>query len=193
MRFSEQTDEELASLALQGSQEAFHALVDRHTNSIYRLALSITGNHAEAEDIVQETFLRVFKHLTSFSAEKASFRSWLLTIARNQSINVFGSIKRRALKFFSEFDSEDGSSGGFQNFFQSDQIDAESALSSKQQFSQVNEALKKLSERQRTALLLKAQDNFSYEEIAGIMETTASSVESLIFRARRKLVEILKK
>jgi RNA polymerase sigma-70 factor (ECF subfamily) len=193
MTFSEQTDEELASLALGGSQAAFHALVERHTHSIYSLALSITANHVDAEDVVQETFLRVFKHLGSYSADKASFRSWLMTIARNQSINVFGAIKRRALKFFSEFDSEDGSFSALQNVFQSDQRDAESALSVKQQFSQVEEALRKLPERQRTALLLKAQENFSYEEIAQIMETTASSVESLIFRARRKLSDTLEK
>jgi RNA polymerase sigma-70 factor, ECF subfamily len=167
--------------------------VDRHTHSIYSLARSITANHVDAEDIVQETFLRVFKHLGSFSPDKASFRSWLMTIARNQSINVFGSIKRRALKFFSEFDSEDGSPGSLQNLLQSNQRDAESALSSKQQFSQLQEALRKLPERQRTALLLKAQENFSYEEIARIMDTTASSVESLIFRARRKLLEMFQK
>ena len=82
-------DEELVLRAQNGSEAHFGALVDRYTPNVYRLALGITGDHLEAEEVVQETFLRAYKHLDRFTASKAAFKTWLLAIARNQSINIF--------------------------------------------------------------------------------------------------------
>jgi RNA polymerase sigma factor (sigma-70 family) len=187
-----QTDEELAFEARNGSEVAFNELVDRYAQSVYRMGYGITGNRQESEDIVQETFFKAFRHVESFSPEKASFKTWLLTIARNQSINVFSSLKRKAMTFFSADEDEAQSYSHTDNPFQS-RHDPETQLAIKQEHKKVEDALQKLSERQRTAIILKAQENLSYEEIAAIMKTSASSVESLIFRARRKLVEILEK
>jgi RNA polymerase sigma-70 factor (ECF subfamily) len=85
------TDEELALRAQAGSEQDFDALVNRYAPAVYRLARGITRGSQDAEDVVQETFLRAFKHLDSFSPSKATFKTWLLTIARNQSINVLSS------------------------------------------------------------------------------------------------------
>ncbi len=185
------SDEELVAVILSGDESAFQCLVERHSASIYRIAFSITGGHADAEDVTQETFLRVYKHLNGFNPEKASFKTWLLTIARNQSINIFSSVKRKATRFFSDFDSNDAGSESFLSSLASPNDDAEQAYSKQVEFQKVNAAIGKLPERQRTALLLKAQEELSYEQIAVVMGATASSVESLIFRARRKLLDIL--
>lgn len=83
------TDEELVVRAKNGSDAASALLVDRYTTAVYRLALGITKSHHDAEDIVQETFVMTFRHIGDFSPEKASFKTWILTIARNQSINAF--------------------------------------------------------------------------------------------------------
>lgn len=184
------SDEQLAAMARDGSEKAFTVLVDRYTNLVYRLAYSITGAVQEAEDIVQEAFLKAFSHLETFSPSKAAFKTWLLTITRNQSINVFSKLKRRTLRFLNDLESEE-SFGRSDSLFASHGEDAENLLAVKQEYYKVQQALRKLPERQRTALLLKAQENLSYEEIARIMNTSASSVESLIFRARKKLLEIL--
>jgi len=184
------TDEELVQRVQNGSEFAFNELVDRHSGMVYRQARAISGSVHEAEDIVQETFLKVFKYIDRFSASKASFKTWLLTIARNQSINVFSSLKRKAVRLFTEEEIESGDWGSPTNHMAT--TDAESLLSIKQEFSRVTAALKKVPERQRTALLLKAQENMSYEEIAVIMQTSASAVESLIFRARKTILEIVK-
>ena len=69
--------------------------------------------------------------------------------------------------------------------------DAETLMSIKQKFSQLEKALKKIPERQKTALLLKSQENLSYEEISKIMSVSVSSVESLIFRGRKKLLDLM--
>ena len=185
------TDEELVQRVRDGSEFAFNELVDRHSAMVYRQARSITKSSHEAEDIVQETFLKAFKHIDRFSPSKASFKTWLLTITRNQSINVFSSLKRKAVRLFAEEQSQGGQFGTQLND-SSRNADAESALSMKQEFARLTDALSRLPERQRTALLLKSQEDMSYEEIALAMQSSASAVESLIFRARRTLLEILK-
>ncbi len=185
------TDEELVQRVQNGSEYAFNELVDRHSAMVYRQARIISGSVHEAEDIVQETFLKAFKHIDRYSPSKASFKTWLLAIARNQSINVFSSLKRKAVRLFAEEEIETSDLGSTTNHTAST-TDAEHLLSIKQEFSRVTAALKKLPERQRTALLLKTQENMSYEEIAIVMQSSASAVESLIFRARKTILEILK-
>lgn len=190
-RFENLTDEQILEEALKGSERHFDALVDRYTPLIYRLARGITGSHAEAEDVVQETFLRIFKNLDSFSSEKANFKTWALTIARNQSINTLASIKRKALQFFGDRDEDEPELEFSFNPMSAGPQDAETLMSIKQKFSQLEKALKKIPERQKTALLLKSQENLSYEEISKIMSVSVSSVESLIFRGRKKLLDLM--
>jgi len=186
------TDEELASAATEGSEAHFNLLVDRHAQLVYRLALGITGSTQDAEDVVQETFLRVLQNLDRFSPAKASFRTWLLTIARNQSINAYSSLKRRASRFFSRSRSEEQDHYADDNSSDPVQQDAETMLLQKQEYFLVEQASKDLPERQRTSLHLKAVENLRYAEIAQIMNTSESSVESLIFRARQTLLEKLR-
>ena len=188
---TETSDEQLVVLAQEGSEAAFSELVDRHTSVVYRIAYGMTGAATEAEEIVQETFIKVFKHLDSYSPEKASFKTWLLTIARNQSINTFKSLKRRAAGIFIAKTSEENEGISEEERYGANDTTAESLLQRKQEMSRVNKALSKLPERQKMALTLKAVENLSYAEIGMIMNASASSVESLIFRARKKLVELL--
>jgi RNA polymerase sigma-70 factor, ECF subfamily len=185
------TDEELALRAQAGSERDFEALVSRYAPAVYRLARGITRGPQDAEDVVQETFLRAFRHLGSFAPSKATFKTWLLTIARNQSINVFASVKRRTLRFISEFDTDDRGTESFNSPFSGVDKDAEGLLAMKQEYFRVEQALQELPERQRTAMLLKAQQDMSYDQIAQVMNTSVSSVESLIFRGRKRLLEIL--
>ena len=185
------TDEDLVQRAGQGSETAFDALVDRYTPLVFRIAFGITGTREEAEDVVQETFLSVFKNLHSFTPSRAAFKTWILTIARNNSINKFKYLKRRAAKLFSEFSGEEPESALSDHPGSFGQADAESLLASKQEFQQVEKAFRKLPERQRTALMLKAWEGLSYAEISDVMNTSASAVESLIFRARKQLMGLL--
>jgi len=183
------TDEELVTRAQRGSQEAFHTLVDRYTPSLYRMALGITRSSQDAEDIVQETFLKLFNNLSQYSPDRGLFKTWLFTIARNQSINVFSALKRSVVRFFGEV-KEDDLAPRSSNSDEQLQHNPGLQLEWKQQMALVQEALSKLPERQRTALLLKAQEGMSYEEIASVMNASVSSVESLIFRARKKVLEL---
>ena len=188
---TETSDEQLVVLAQEGSEAAFNELVDRHTSVVYRIAFSMTGAASEAEEIVQETFIKVFKHLDRYSPEKASFKTWLLAIARNQSINTFKSLKRRAAMIFIDKAGQENEGIPEEERYGANDTTAESLLQRKQEMSRVDKAMSKLPERQRTALTLKAVENLSYSEIGTIMKASASSVESLIFRARKRLIELL--
>lgn len=192
-RFESLSDHELVKASQNGSESYFGELVDRHTNLVYRIARSITGSHEEAEDIVQETFLRAFKSIEKFDESKSTFKTWLLTIARNQSINIVSSFRRKTFKFFSDRDEDEPELEFSSNPLSQETQDAETQLSIKQQFHAMEEALKKLPERQRSALLLKSQESMSYEEIAIVMDISVSSVESLIFRARKKIIKLVER
>ncbi len=185
------SDEDLLQAASQGSHVHFNALVDRYAPSIYRLAYGITGRRQDAEDIVQETFLRVYDHLDQYASARGSVKTWLFTIARNQSINVFSSIKRSVARFLSEQSSDQQPSNPLDAHPTSPHTNPEWQLSTQQELGIVQRALAKLPQRQRTALLLKAQEELSYEEIAKVMGTSVSSVESLIFRARKRIMDTL--
>src|SRR5882724_12679423 len=81
--------------ARQGDSEAFRALVERHSRSVFRLAFRMTGNEQDAEDVVQESFLRAYRQLGKFD-ERASFGTWLYRIAMNCSLDLVRSKKRRS-------------------------------------------------------------------------------------------------
>jgi RNA polymerase sigma factor (sigma-70 family) len=185
------SDEHLVVHALDGSEAHFQVLVDRYTSQIFRLAYGITGDRHDAEDVVQETFLRAFQHLGRFSPHKASFKTWLFTIARNQSINVIAVLKRKAVRLFSEAEHEAEDGPQPSGPFAAQQDDPGTLLLRREAMESLRRGLERLPERQRTALLLKTQENLSYEEIAAVMETSASSVESLIFRARQRLIALM--
>src|SRR3977135_799701 len=81
--------------ARQGDTDAFRVLVERHSRSLFRLAYRMTGNEQDAEDVVQESFLRAYKQLAKFD-ERASFGTWLYRIAMNCSLDLVRSRKRRS-------------------------------------------------------------------------------------------------
>src|SRR5229473_5588339 len=91
----EQNDAALVGAARTGDTEAFRTLVERHSRRLFALAFRMTGNEQDAEDVVQETLLRVHRKIDKFD-ERASFRTWLYRIAVNCSLDVVRARKRRS-------------------------------------------------------------------------------------------------
>ena len=81
------TDEDLISLVGVGDAFAFSALHDRHSRATYSLARRVTGNAQDAEDLVQDAFLKVWRSADSYRAERGSVRTWMLSVVRNQGID----------------------------------------------------------------------------------------------------------
>ncbi|SDU21373.1 RNA polymerase sigma factor [Desulfobacula phenolica] len=173
-------DAELITAAGKGDQKAFERLVQKHGAALFNFLLRYLGDRTTAEDIVQEVFIRIYTSVHKFkkmTGVKAS--SWIFKIAYNLSINE---IKRR--KRYKHF--YDALNQNAQNTRQPDQIKEWETRKD------IMAGLKRLPEDQRAALILRVNEGYSYREISDILNLSISSVESLIFRARKGLKKHLK-
>ena len=169
-----------------GDTAAFRVLVERYGRSVFRLAFRITGNEFDAEDVVQETFLRAFKQLDSYES-RSSFGTWLYRIAANYSLDLIRSRKRHAARHVADtaeqedvLDSVKTNDPGQDRVYYSSQVRV-----------RLDAALQLLSDQERTAFQLRHFEGKSIEEIGAILELGASATKNSIFRAVRKVREAL--
>jgi len=174
-------DQILVECVLNGDKQAFELLVLKYQRKLMRLVLFFIKDHAEAEDIVQEAFIKAYKGLSSFRGESA-FYTWLYRIGVNSAKNHINSQKRR-VQTSSDNDTQDKDiSSELDGLNESNTPD--SVLASKQLAEKVNEAMNSMQEELRIAISLREIDGMSYEEIADMMECPIGTVRSRIFRAR---------
>ena len=170
--------------AQQGDQTAFGSLVRLFSRDVYGKVFSILKNHQDADDAVQETFIRVFRALPGFRFE-SSFRTWLITIATRQALNY----RERVAK---EHESLDGPEGTFEHpALRIEETQMTSVLDQEAR-RLLHEALPNLPKRQKQALTLKLQHDWKYERIAQEMGTTVGSVKAHIFHAIQNLTRQVK-
>jgi RNA polymerase sigma-70 factor (ECF subfamily) len=173
---------------------AFAELMQRYEGRLVRLMHTIGPRHDLAEDLAQETFMRVFRARKTYEPG-AKFSTWLFTIAGNVARNAARSLGRR--KEVSEVDaprSEDSPSGP--QLLAATALEASGMMPTRmvegdERASVVRAAVSALSERQRMALMLSRFENMSYLEIAETMDLTTKAVKSLLSRARVNLKDLL--
>jgi RNA polymerase sigma-70 factor (ECF subfamily) len=102
------TDEALVAAVRDGDEDALVALYDRYAASIYSLALRITGDRLTAQEVTQDTFLRLWKHAAMFDRERGAFGAWLFAIARRRALDVLRSRQRQAKVADGTFISDGG-------------------------------------------------------------------------------------
>ena len=158
-------------------------LVAEYSTALYRVAFSVTRNAAEAEDAVQETYLRVLKHEARLS-EIRDYRVWLVRIVWNIVLDR----KRRAKTRPENEDIADQA-----RTLPSGERGADATVISLQEHARILRLIDQLPPREREALLLSAVQELTTAEIAAALETTESSIRSRIFRARRELTVLLEK
>jgi RNA polymerase sigma-70 factor (ECF subfamily) len=159
------------------------ALVAEYSTALYRVAFSVTRNAAEAEDAVQETFLRVLRH-ESRLGEIRDYRVWLVRIVWNIVLDK----KRRAKTRPEGEDIADHARA----LPSGDRAAVDTVISS-QEHGRILALIDRLPAREREALLLSAVDELTTAEIAAALGTTESSIRSRIFRARKELALLLEK
>ena len=159
------------------------ALVAEYSTALYRVAFSVTRNAAEAEDAVQETFLRVLRH-ESRLAEIRDCRVWLVRIVWNIVLDK----KRRAKTRPEGEDIADHSRA----LPSGDRAAVDTVISS-QEHARILALIDRLPAREREAMLLSAVEELTTAEIAATLGTTESSIRSRIFRARKELAVLLEK
>jgi RNA polymerase sigma-70 factor (ECF subfamily) len=180
--YCELSSEELMPLVGAGDRDAFACLLQRHMDMVYRVAFRHVGNDAEAEDISQEVFLRVWRKADAY-APSAKFTTWLYVITANLCKNQLRSLWRRHVRL-------SGAVVADQDVIDSKPTPEENVLHHEKQ-KRLRTAIASLPENQRIALQLKRHEGLSYAEIAEILGCSVSAVESLLFRANAMLREIL--
>jgi RNA polymerase sigma-70 factor (ECF subfamily) len=175
------TDAAAVALARDGDSEAFRSLVERHSRAVYRLAHRMTGNPHDAEDVVQETFLRAYRQLGRFES-RANFGTWLHRIAVNCSIDLIRSRKHQ----------ESGADAADLEHFEGaaeDRVDRspERLMLSTEVQERVGAAMASLSHMERAAFVLRHFEGQSIEEISRALGLKANAAKHSVFRAVRKM------
>jgi len=168
--------------AQSGDGDAFRLLVERHSRSVFRLAFRMTGNEQDAEDVVQETFLRAYKQLSHYES-RSSFATWLYRIASNYSLDLIRMRKRHQDK--RENDPEEGRS--IMDTVAATEPAQDRLVFSTQVQLSVTAAMNELSDLERSAFVLRHFEGMSIEEIGSMLGTSLNATKHSIFRAVQKL------
>ena len=178
------SDNEMIALTLSGQKRAFEGLVRRYQKLVYNVIYQMVQSHETSADLTQDTFLKAYKNLGSFRSN-ANLKPWLLKIASNTALNHIRDSKSKYFDSLEEMLEESPQAEPPS----SDCVEEEVEL----RFSQLmlQEALLKLSPRQRQIFVLRYQHDLSYQDVAGIVDETESAIKSILFRIREKLRKIL--
>lgn len=179
----EMIDVATVSRARSGDGEAFRLLVERHSQSIFRVAYRMTGNQHDADDIVQETFLRAYRQLGRFE-ERANFGTWLHRIAVNCALDLLRARGRLDRQF-------GGDPELAANTATTDQPQPDRLLLSAELRDKVAEAMDQLSGNERTAFVLRHFEGMPVEEISKALGIQVNAAKHTIFRAVKKLRQSL--
>lgn len=186
----ETPESELVAGAKSGNNEAFEELVNRYEKKIYRLALRLTGNAEDAEDVLQETFLKAFEHLPDFRQD-SRFYTWLVRIAVNEGLMKLR--KRRSDRSEPMQDSVDEDGQVMPREFRDWKPNPEQLLSQDEMEAVLLNAARKLPPSLRTVFMLRDVEELSTEETADALNLTPGAVKARLFRARFHLREELSK
>ena len=177
----EESDPALVARALRGDDAAFQLLTERHSQSVFHLAYRMTANEQDAEDVVQETFLRAFRNLKRYES-RSLFSTWLYRIAANYTVDLMRSRKRFVDPAAASHENSD-----WLNDVAWNGPTAERLAISSQIRENIGKAMGQLSAQERTAFVLRHYHELSIEEIGGTLGLGENATKHSIFRAVRKL------
>jgi RNA polymerase sigma-70 factor, ECF subfamily len=180
----ELTDRAAVGRARTGDADAFRVLVERHGRSLFRLAFRMTGNQQDAEDVVQESFLRAYKQLGKFD-ERASFGTWLYRIAANCSLDMVRARKRRS-EHLTPQDAGGEAEDPVALLPAPDPTPERVALSGEVR-ERVEAAMQELSPTERTAFVLRHFEGMCMEEVGRVLDCQPGAAKHSVFRAVQKL------
>lgn len=172
-------DSELLHRLATGEEAAFRLLVERHIDRAYAIALRIVGNAADAEDVVQDTMLKIWSHRGRWQHGRAKFSTWLYRVISNRCIDLRRKPRNENVETVPEV--ADGQPGAVE-IIERNELNGMLEL-----------AMQRLPEQQRIAVIFSYHENMSNGEIAQVMDTTVAAVESLLKRGRQQLRQLLRK
>ena len=182
-------DSGVVAAFLAGNKRAFGELVERYQNRLLNFIYRTTGDRERAEDLVQETFIRVYRHLHRFDQSK-KFSTWIYTISSNLAKNELRNRSRNPLVLFQTLmknrDADQRPLEWEDNTYRPDDLFRKRHLKS-----QVDAAVDQLPEHHRTVFILREMEGKTYEEIAEITSTNLGTVKSRLNRARNNFAALI--
>jgi RNA polymerase sigma-70 factor (ECF subfamily) len=176
------SDMDLVRSAAAGDDGAFHALIDRHAGAMYRVALSLSKNRADAEDLMQEATIGAYRGLKNF-AGRSSVKTWLLQIMTRQAAKAWHKTRHHRGAESLHSPTGEGERQDDAN------LATRSSASAVEQRLDVMAVLQKMSQAHREILVLREIRGLSYEEIAEVLSVPRGTVESRLSRARAEFRE----
>lgn len=175
--------------ALKGDQKAYEIIVNRYKDGLFLMLKKMVYDPIQAEDLVQETFLKAFRALESYNPEHA-FSTWLYKIARNNCIDF---IRKKKLQTYSMENPIEGKDGERQREYEdTEAVTPEREIIQKERSNLIQLAIDDLPKKYHEAIVLRHQEDKSYEEIALLLNIPIGTVKARIFRAREMLKVALK-
>lgn len=174
------TDYELIKRFIDGDESAFNILASRYQEKIYWHARRMTGNHLDADEILQEVLLVLYDKLNTFEF-KSSIYTWIYTITHTRSINY---IKKNKIKSFFDLSELKNIEDETKNVVVN--------LEQKQKLDLIEKALQKLPVKQREVFVMRNYDEMTYEEISKITGTSVGALKANYFHALNKVKELIK-
>ncbi len=166
--------------ALAGDREAVTEMINAYQHAVFNLCYRLLGDAGEAEDVAQETFLRMYTRLRSYDQSRP-FKTWLLSIANHACIDR---LRQRRMTWLS---IDEPLPPGDVPALQDPAPNPEDVLAQKEREAKIQTMLARLAPDDRSVLVLRYWYDMSYDEIAGVTGTSVSAVKSRLFRARRDL------
>jgi len=171
----------------KGDQRAFEQVVNLNKDKLLRLAMGFVHDLHQAEDIVQEVFIKLWQNIEHWQEGKAKLSTWLYKVTVNQAINQLRNKKKTSnLIDIGEFVRED-EQGNIEVQLLDNSADSQKIIENKELAKILRLAINSLPRKQRIAFVLSKYQNMSSREIAEVMDITVSNVDVIIYRAKKNL------
>ncbi len=179
-------DQQLITLYLEGNVNAFEGIINKYSQILYRYAFKLTNSKDLAHDIVQETFIKIWKNIKKFDLDR-NFKTWIYTIANRTTIDYLR--KTKSINF-SELDNEELK---FDESIPDDELLPDEIFEKAENIKLIQQSLLQLSLENRTILLLHHGEEMTFEEISTITDKPMNTVKSQYRRSLIKLRNIILK
>jgi RNA polymerase sigma-70 factor (ECF subfamily) len=186
--YVKEVDIQLIARAKSGDEIAYRTLLEKYERAVFSICLRMVRNRDEATDLAQDAFIKVFSMLERYNPSYA-FSSWLFKITSNLCIDY---LRKRRIETFAMDEPISGDKGDIQRQYEAPDPDPETEYIRKEKMERLSEAIENLPPHYRIMLILRHQENLSYEEIAESLEIPLGTVKARIHRAREMLKASLK-
>jgi RNA polymerase sigma-70 factor, ECF subfamily len=181
-----QSDAAAVERTLAGDRDAFRVLVERHSHNVFRLAYRMTGNRQDAEEVVQEAFLRAYQKLGQFAA-RANFGTWVYRIAANYAIDRMRQRKKEEARRVEPAVHEQGTENDPVTLVPDASPTPERLAHNIELRKHMEVALAALSHSERTAFVMRHWEGCAIEEIAEVLKSSSGAAKNTVFRSVQKL------